>query len=73
MFASPARLVGKEAHEALTATYGGKTPSAGNWIGATNDDDGIAMTWCFSKATYATPTLAPALPVCRQRVSFAQR
>ena len=39
MFASatpvtPARLVGKEAHEALTATYGGKTPSAGNWIGA---------------------------------------
>jgi hypothetical protein len=61
MFAStppvtPARLVGKEAHDALTATYGGKTPSAGNWIGATNDDDGIATTLCFSKAAYATPT-----------------
>ena len=53
---TPARLVGKAAHDALTATYGGKTPSAGNWIGATNDDDGIATTLCFSKDAYATPT-----------------
>ena len=53
---TPTRLVGKAAYDALTATYSGKAPSAGNWIGADDSDGSVVTTLVFDKGSYTTPT-----------------